>query len=125
MPMVGSRTKTADGHWNELFRVQCSFQCPSAVLVRDPTIGIHLYRIAQEAVTNSIKHGKATRLGIELTTKAEGGVLTVKDNGLGFCGDTYSSGGLGLRIMQYRADMIGGTLCIQNEGPVGTKLICT
>jgi PAS domain S-box-containing protein len=113
------------GRTTELFRVQCSFQCPSAVLVRDPTVCIHLYRIAQEAVTNSIKHGKATWLGIELTTKPEGGVLTVKDNGLGFSGDTYSSGGLGLRIMQHRADMIGGTLCILNEGSLGTKLVCT
>jgi PAS domain S-box-containing protein len=108
----------------DLFGVQCSFRCPSTVLVRDPIVVTHLYRIAQEAVTNSIKHGKATRIGIELTTNPEGGVLTVRDNGNGIS-DTYGSTGMGLRIMHYRADMIGGRVSIRSESSAGTTMVCT
>jgi signal transduction histidine kinase len=108
----------------ELFGVQCSFRCLSTVSVRDPTVVTHLYRIAQEAVTNSIKHGKATRIGIELRTNPEGGVLTVKDNGNGIS-ETCGSTGMGLRIMHYRADMIGGTVSIRKECSAGTTMVCT
>jgi PAS domain S-box-containing protein len=109
----------------EVFQVQCTFQCPSPVLVQDPTVGTHLYRIAQEAVANSVKHGKATRVGIELAATPEGGVLTVKDNGLGFAGETHLSRGMGLRIMRYRADVIGGTFSIQRKPSAGTTIVCT
>ncbi len=116
--------ETMAARTTQLFGVQCFFHCPSVVLVRDLTVGTHLYRIAQEAVTNSIKHGKATRIGIELTTNPEGGVLTVRDNGNGI-GETYGSTGMGLRIMNYRADMIGGAVSIRKECSAGTTLVCT
>jgi PAS domain S-box-containing protein len=120
--MHGLQTMAA--RTTELFGVQCSFRCPSVVLVRDLTVGTHLYRIAQEAVTNSIKHGKATRIEIELTTNPQGGVLTVRDNGNGIS-ETYGSTGMGLRIMNYRADMIGGTVSIRKDCSAGTIMVCT
>ena len=50
----------------ELFRVRCTFKCDGNILIDDTEIAIHLYRIAQEAVTNAIKHGKAKNIWIEL-----------------------------------------------------------
>ena len=110
---------------SELFKVNCEFECPSNVLVQDPTTGTHLYRIAQEALTNSIKHGKATRIKIVLTALADLGELIINDNGNGFSNEAYVPGGMGLRIMRYRADMIGGTLAIQAKVPTGASVICT
>jgi PAS domain S-box-containing protein len=109
----------------ELFKVDCEFECPSNVLVQDPTTGTHLYRIAQEALTNSIKHGKATRIKIVLTARADGGELIINDNGNGLSNEAYVSGGMGLRIMRYRADMIGGSLAIRANGPAGASVVCT
>lgn len=109
----------------ELFKVNCEFECPSNVLVQDPITGTHLYRIAQEALTNSIKHGKATRIKIVLTALADLGELLISDNGNGFSNEAYVSGGMGLRIMRYRADMIGGSLAIRVNRPAGASVVCT
>jgi signal transduction histidine kinase len=95
------------------------------VLVGDPTVGTDVYRIAQEAVTNSIKHGQARRIEIELAATGEGGVLTVTDDGLGLSGKADGSSGLGLRIMQYRADTMGGSVSIQPTAGGGTRILCT
>ncbi|HWX18994.1 MAG TPA: PAS domain S-box protein [Candidatus Binatia bacterium] len=108
----------------ELFRVQCSFQCPTPVLVGDVTLGTYLYRIAQEAVTNGIKHGKAKQIEIRLAPAAEGAVLSVKDNGAGFSEKVRNPRGMGLRSMQYRADMIGGTFAIRPGVQGGTIVEC-
>ena len=95
------------------------------MLVGDPSVGTDLYRIAQEAVTNSIKHGQAKHIEIELGVTGEGGVLTVTDDGRGLSAKTDDSSGLGLRIMQYRADTMGGSVSIQPETSGGTKIVCT
>jgi PAS domain S-box-containing protein len=110
---------------SELFRVQCSFQCPAPVLVADPGVSTDLYRIAQEAVTNSLKHGQAKHIEIELAATGDGGMLTVSDHGLGLSAKADDSTGLGLRIMQYRADTMGGSLSIQSVGSGGTRIVCT
>ncbi len=109
---------------SDLFEVECAFQTQSIVLIQDPTVCTHLYRIAQEAVANSIKHGKATRIGVLLAATPEGGQLTIQDNGAGLSDQAQVSPGMGLRIMQYRADMIGATFGIESK-PGATTIVCT
>lgn len=112
-----------------MFRIQCRCKCPSAIEM-DNTTATHLYRIAQEAVTNAVKHGLAKEIDIELSTNPLHTVLSVKDKGRGHgrrgVGLDPRHRGMGLRIMSYRADMIGGTLDIRrSESGGGTDVVCT
>jgi signal transduction histidine kinase len=95
------------------------------VLVYDNNVATHLYRIAQEAVSNAIRHGKATRIEIALTKTPERISVAISDNGIGMPPDATTSKGMGLRIMQYRAGMIGGTLAVQPDLDGGTGVICS
>jgi two-component system sensor kinase FixL len=112
-------------HTRRLYRVDCHFQCASAVLIHRHNAATHLYRITQEAVNNAMKHGKATRVRIKLTTTSHRIVLEVIDNGMGIGRQTNRSTGMGLHIMQYRADAVRGSLAIQKLPERGTKVVCT
>jgi signal transduction histidine kinase len=114
------------GEVSELFHVECRFER------RDPLFSIqggvladHLHRLAQEAVTNAIKHGQANSITIGLAVVKGGGVLTIRDNGRGFAVVPKSGSGLGLRIMNYRAKMIGGSLSVQSSRDGGTVVRCS
>jgi two-component system, LuxR family, sensor kinase FixL len=109
----------------KLFHVACRFECHPPVRVRDQAVATHLFRIAQEAVSNAIKHGKATRLRIRLTRQHGQAVLAVTDNGTGFPAAVPTQNGMGLRIMQSRAGMIGGTLTMENHPEGGARVLCT
>ena len=65
----------------EFGRVRCSFHCPRPVLIEDSTVARHLFRIAQEAVNNAVKHAKAAEILISLSTQNEAVHLVVSDNG--------------------------------------------
>lgn len=108
-----------------LFGVSCMFRCDQPVLVRDNTVATHLYRIAQEAVDNAIKHGKAKQISIELSRETSTGILSVTDNGTGFPEMADDNGGLGLRIMRHRAEMIQGSLEIRRGRSRGTVVLCS
>ena len=113
-------TRTCD-----MFKVNCRCNCPPGIEM-DNTTATHLYRIAQEAVTNAVKHGQAKEIDIELSTNQRSTVLSVKDQGGGIADLDPDRKGMGLRIMSYRADMIGGTLHIQrNQNGVGTTVLCS
>jgi signal transduction histidine kinase len=88
------------------------------------TTASYLYRIAQEAVTNSIKHGHADRIEVGLQRGPGTVSLTVHDNGVGFSQDQSGRTGLGLNIMRYRTDMIGGQLDIDSAVGAGTTITC-
>jgi len=107
----------------KLFRVQCRFECATPVYVHDLITATHLFRIAQEAVTNAIKHGKASAIELSLETRLQKTVLSVKDDGAGFSPRSGPTKGMGLRIMQYRADMIGAALSFQRQRS-GTTVVC-
>jgi PAS domain S-box-containing protein len=109
---------------NDLFHVGCRFECFDPVFVHDEVQAEHLYRVAQEAVTNAIKHGHATGITIGLATVKGGGVLTIRDDGRGFEVGPKSQTGLGLRIMNYRAKMINGSLNVQSSPNGGTVVRC-
>jgi PAS domain S-box-containing protein len=115
---LASRTK-------ELFKIKCTFQCRKPVLIADNSIATHLYRIAQEAVANALKHGHAGRIQIALTATRQRIVLTVRDDGVGLVELQPARKGMGIRIMQYRAGMIDGALSIQPAHPKGLTVVCT
>ena len=85
---------------------------------------LHLYRIAQEAVTNASQHGAAQQVHIDLRYDGERGLLRIEDNGDGFNPAEHTSKGLGLRIMHYRAQMMAGSLRIESAKSVGTVVSC-
>jgi len=120
--MVGLRNLSSNVR--ELFRVSCAFQCPRPVLVRDNSVATHLYRIAQEAVQNAIRHGKASRIVIRLAGDDQQITLSIADNGVGFGKHGDGKPGMGLRTMSHRAHVIGATLGITPGRKGGTQVIC-
>ncbi len=110
-------------------KIPCSLRVPFRANFVDPSVAVHLFRIAQEAVHNAIKHARATRLQISLTNNRQAIILCVKDDGIGFSGTrplvTDASSGLGLHIMHYRSRAIGARLEIERLGEKGTAVICT
>lgn len=109
----------------QLFRVPCSLCCREPVLISNNAVATHLYRIAQEAITNALKHGQARHIGLGLAASARRIVLSVTDDGIGFPASQPNRKGMGIRIMQYRAGMIGGALAIQSRAKPGVSITCT
>jgi two-component system, NarL family, sensor histidine kinase UhpB len=107
-----------------LFDVKCKFEGDAAISISDPAAATHLYRIAQEAVANAIKHGKASAIEISLTKTGDKTLLSISDNGIGIKAPVQSGTGMGLRTMQYRAGMIGAALLVQTLAKGGTKVVC-
>ena len=105
-------------------RIRCEFVAPVSVLVYVQAVANHLYRIAQEALHNALKHSQATRIDIELVQQSGEVELRVRDNGTGFVGQPTSRG-LGLRTMEQRARLIGGRLKVQTHSSGGTEVICS
>ncbi|HZD93933.1 MAG TPA: PAS domain S-box protein [Candidatus Sulfotelmatobacter sp.] len=108
----------------DLFRVSCRFQCGPPVLVSDRNVATHLFHIAQEAITNAIKHGQARKILVRLSDFDGRGTLVISDDGKGLVMPAANHGGMGLQIMKYRADMIGGTLEIHCIRKKGTTISC-
>jgi PAS domain S-box-containing protein len=108
----------------DLFRISCRLECAEPILIRDIGTATHLYHIAQEAVNNSIKHGKATSILLALGRENGAGLLTVEDDGVGITDPPSRNAGLGLRIMSYRANMVGGTLEVRRGDARGTVVTC-
>ena len=109
----------------KIFRVACEFHCDAPVLIDDIVVATHLYRIAQEAVSNAIKHGRAKRVEIHLKVDHDQLLLSVKDYGIGLPKVLPENRGMGLRIMQYRAAMVGGTVTVQRDLTGGTSVTCS
>jgi signal transduction histidine kinase len=104
--------------------VNCAFDCPEPILVPNNAVATHLYRIAQEAINNAIKHGKATKIKIGLRRKPGAAELAIHANGTGFPKELKNDSGMGLQIMKYRAGMIGGALEIQPTEGKGSAVVC-
>jgi two-component system CheB/CheR fusion protein len=111
---------------SDLHHVQCRFHCPEPLLIQDNESAIHLYRIAQESVTNAIRHGGGSQIEISLTAAENNAVLTITDNGCGFDYRTsIEKSGFGLHIMNYRASLIGANLSIGPADGHGTIVRCS
>jgi two-component system sensor kinase FixL len=105
--------------------IRCRFLCEKPVSVNNLIEAKQLYRIAQEAVTNAVKHGKARTITIELLSTEDLCILSVKNDGLAFQKSSRPKNGLGLKIMEYRANLIGGVLDIRKGKKNGTVVTCT
>jgi PAS domain S-box-containing protein len=107
-----------------LFNVECHLQCEQKVLIPDGSTATHLYHIAQEAVNNAIKHGRASHIIVHLSPANDKLALTVTDDGVGFSTVPKTHPGMGLHIMNHRARMIGGSLEIRRCHQNGTVVTC-
>jgi two-component system sensor kinase FixL len=110
----------------DLYGLEVSFRAEVwPELTLDETDASHLYRIAQEALTNSARHGHATRVDIFLLVTRSTFLLCISDNGEGFRPPTSPYSGMGLKIMQYRAGIIGASFEIAPNEPRGTVVRVT
>jgi len=109
----------------KIFNVDCRFQGDPPVPVSDQALASQLFRIAQEAVSNAIRHGKATHIQIQLKEQRGKLFVAITDNGTGFPKTMPKQNGMGLRIMQSRAGMIGGTLVLDHNPAGGAKVVCS
>jgi signal transduction histidine kinase len=107
-----------------LFGITCQVTCDRLPPMPDHTVATHLYRIAQEAVNNAAKHGQARHVVLGLTPGQHSTTLTIHDDGIGFQEGANKPTGMGLRIMHYRASMIGASLAIHSDASSGTTVIC-
>lgn len=91
----------------------------------EQAVALHVYRIAEEALSNSLKHAEADKIMIELQSLSRRRVaLTITDNGKGFV-KSPEDRGMGLQNMKYRAGAIGGALKITSAPGKGTIIRCT
>jgi signal transduction histidine kinase len=101
-----------------------SFDSSGDVEVQDPTVAVHLYRIAQEAVSNALRHSGATQIDVRLDREGSSVRLAIRDNGCGFLPRADSSEGIGRRTMRYRAQLIRAQFTIRSEPGRGTTIDC-
>ncbi len=106
------------------FRVTCTTACDEPYIPLTCEAELHLLRIAQEAVSNAIVHGRARNIGLALLQTTTQTTLSITDNGTGFSGESHPQG-LGLRSMRYRAALIGATIDIKHRADRGIEVICT
>jgi len=105
-----------------LGRTRCVFNCPQPVLVEDNAVAGHLYRIAQEAVNNALKHGGARHVTLSLA-ESDGTIeLTISDDGHGLA--KTKGAGMGLQVMKHRAEMIHGELTVDSKSGRGVTITC-
>ena len=105
-------------------KVACLFECESPVLIASNTTAMNLYRIAQEAVSNAIRHGKPKRIVISLDETKAGVTLSVEDDGVGLPDNWQNGPGIGTRIMAHRTAIVGGTFTIEPNLTGGTLVKC-
>lgn len=109
----------------KLFNIDCHLEVSGELVFSDTTHAIHMYRIAQESISNAVKHGGATKVTIHLAATDQFIRLRVSDNGSGFKDNWDAEGGLGVRIMQFRARLISGNLEISDHHGKGAVVTCT
>jgi signal transduction histidine kinase len=109
---------------SRMFKVVCRVECDSPPPIDDAAAATHLYRIAQEAVNNALRHGRPKQIVVSLGRVRQRVELTVEDDGTGLPEDWQSARGLGTRIMAHRAGLIGGELSIEPNPTGGTFVTC-
>ncbi|HWZ94207.1 MAG TPA: response regulator [Opitutaceae bacterium] len=113
---------------DSLGRGRCEFECREPVLLADTFVTGHLYRIAQEAVNNAVKHARAKTVQIRLAKAGGALLLEIADDGTGLpkgkSRSSTSGGGLGLGVMQHRASAIGAELTVTSKRGEGVTICC-
>lgn len=110
---------------SRLTGVSINIQETGDIQIDSPKVAMHLYRIAQEAVANAVKHGGAREIAITLNRKGDVLEMRLEDNGTGMAADKKPVGaGMGLRTMRYRAQSVGATFEITPRSTGGTSVCC-
>jgi PAS domain S-box-containing protein len=104
--------------------ISCRLRCERMVPITDIGVALHLYRIAQEAVTNALKHSDARSITMSLRLRQNQLSLSVADDGCGLPEVIHANDGMGLRLMKYRADVIGADFAIGKRKKHGTRMTC-
>ena len=107
-----------------LLGVRCVYESDGAPLIGDNVVATHLYRIAQEAINNATKHGKAANVLVSLSEERQGTTLRIADDGAGISKTANGNNGMGLGLMHYRARLVGGELGIEQPPTGGTIVSC-
>ena len=107
-----------------MFDISCRFTAEGKIPTLEPAVVGQLYKIAQEAVSNAIKHGKAKELSISLVRNGLKLLMTVTNSGLPFSAPASAKDRMGLKIMNYRANTIGASLGIKPLDKSGTIVSC-
>jgi PAS domain S-box-containing protein len=107
-----------------IFGIPCEFRCDTPAPVADSALAAHLFYIAQEAVSNAVKHSGAGTITVSLSGGSDGISVRVRDDGVGLPKQPEKTHGLGFRTMRYRADAIGAFLDIRSVPPRGTIVRC-
>ena len=105
--------------------VRCQFRCKEPIFIEDNNVATQLFRIAQEAISNAVQHGRPKNVFVHLESRDDLVSLQVLDDGIGIAGGENRSEGMGLRTMRYRADIIGATLRVDPLECGGTIVTCT
>jgi PAS domain S-box-containing protein len=122
---LASAVRQLAGRIRSVYSVDCRFHGPGEFLPADHTAATHLYRVVQEAVHNAVKHGRPTRIRVSLLPRRGQIILRVADNGAGLPRSRRRGKGLGLQIMQSRAEALGGSLAVQRARGGGTEVVLT
>jgi signal transduction histidine kinase len=121
---LASALKGLTDNVKKMFDLACGFSVKGVIPSLPEHTTMQFYKIAQEAVSNAIKHGKATRVGISLIRNGERLIMTVKNDGQPFEAAAKAKNRMGLRIMNFRANTIGASLEIQAGEKSGTIVTC-
>jgi two-component system, chemotaxis family, CheB/CheR fusion protein len=121
MSALGELASSTEKHHG----LSCRFECPVPVDVADEAVATHLYRIAQEAVTNAVKHARTDAISIRLERSDRTLTVEISDEGIGIEQPSIRKEGLGLRIMEHRCALIGGALTVRRRDSGGTVVTCT
>ena len=109
----------------DLLDLDCRLSAQENANVLDRAKALHLYRIAQEAIDNAARHGEASLVRVSLSRRGSRVVLSVEDNGRGLPPSASTHGGLGLRIMEDRANLIGADFEMGRGEQGGTYVRCS
>jgi PAS domain S-box-containing protein len=121
-----SALKEVAQNTEQSFGVRCVLQSDgSSYKAQKGPAAIQLFRIAQEAIHNAVKHAKAKSIVIRLARVNSSITVTVKDDGIGLPQDLNQATGMGLRIMQHRANMLGGKVDFRNGDTGGAIISCS
>ncbi len=108
----------------KLSGIPCQFRGEGDIPPLDAETMLHLYRIAQEGVTNALKHAQACHIWIRLAFEQQAIMLTVQDDGVGLPHSPPGGSGIGYHVMQHRAHQVGAMLQLENAPSGGTLLSC-
>jgi signal transduction histidine kinase len=109
----------------KIWRIPCRFDLKTELNIEDDRVASQLYRILREALMNANKHANATQLVLEVRRRKNDLIFAVTDNGVGFSAKTKTGRGLGLHIMQYRAQSIGARLKLESPRNGGARVVCS